>query len=105
MDKKLNIAHCVESYNPSTGGMPEVVRQLSERMVEKGHSVTVFTSENKERQLQSMKGVTVKSFSISGNYVEGIKGEQEIYFEALKKGNFDVIVLLFVVARVPSGRS
>jgi glycosyltransferase involved in cell wall biosynthesis len=93
MDKKLRIAHCVESYNPSLGGMPEVVRQLSERMVAKGHSVTVFTSENKERKTESMNGVVVKAFQISGNYVEGIKGNQEEYIETLRLGNYDIVVL------------
>jgi glycosyltransferase involved in cell wall biosynthesis len=92
MDKKLNIAHCVESYFPSLGGMPEVVRQLSERMVAKGHSVTVFTSVNTERDESELHGVKVKAFSIRGNAVEGIKGEADNYFEALRSGNFDVVV-------------
>jgi glycosyltransferase involved in cell wall biosynthesis len=92
MDKKLNIAHCVESYFPSLGGMPEVVKQLSERMVAQGHSVTVFTSVNAQRDEHLLKGVAVRSFAVSGNVMEGIKGESENYFEALKAGNYDVIV-------------
>lgn len=92
MDKKLNIAHCVESYFPSLGGMPEVVRQLSERMVVKGHNVTVFTSVNADRDEKELGGVVVKAFSVAGNFVEGIRGEADKYFEALKSGNFDVVV-------------
>ena len=40
-----------------------------------------------------MNGVVVQSFSISGNYVEGIKGDQQKYIAALKNGNFDIVVL------------
>ncbi len=92
MDKALKIAHCVESYSPAKGGMPEVVRQLSERMVRKGHSVTVFTSHHPERKTDDINGVKIRAFSISGNKVEGLKGEVEEYFQALKGEKFDVIV-------------
>ena len=61
MDKTLNIAHCVESYEPAKGGMPEVVKQLSERMVQKGHTVTVFTSLHSDRKGDSINGVQIKS--------------------------------------------
>jgi glycogen synthase len=38
----MKILHTVEFYSPSTGGAQEVVKQLSERMAEKGHVVTVI---------------------------------------------------------------
>src|ERR1041385_4385379 len=92
MDKKLKSAHCVESYFPSKGGMPEVVKQLSERMAAKGHDVIVFTSQNPERKPGAVNGVKIISFPVSGNKVEGIKGNTEDYFLALKNGNYDVLV-------------
>jgi L-malate glycosyltransferase len=92
MDKVLNIAHCVESYAPAKGGMPEVVRQLSERMVAQGHRVTVFTSHHPQRETNVMNGVHINCFKISGNEVEGIHGNTAEYLTQLRSGNFDVVV-------------
>ncbi|MCA9038629.1 MAG: glycosyltransferase, partial [Planctomycetaceae bacterium] len=74
MDRPLNIAHCVEAYPPAPGGMAEVVRQLSERLVQMGHRVTVFTSSHLQRPPGPMNGVHVLGFPISGNAVDGIRG-------------------------------
>lgn len=82
----------MESYFPSKGGMPEVVKQLSERMAAAGNDVIVFTSFNAGRKPGAINGVKIMPFSISGNKTEGIKGNTEEYFLALKNGNFDVIV-------------
>jgi L-malate glycosyltransferase len=91
MDKALNIAHCVESYAPAPGGMPEVVQQLSERLVKLGHCVTVFTSTRADRDFTAKNGVLIKSFNISGNAVAGICGDTDAYLSSLKGGGFDVI--------------
>jgi L-malate glycosyltransferase len=92
MDTTLRIAHCVESYAPAKGGMPEVVRQLSERMAKKGHRVTVFTSAHPQRKENTINGVAIRSFSITGNKVNGISGDTQAYFDALRNGKFDVVV-------------
>ncbi|MCA6364733.1 MAG: glycosyltransferase family 4 protein [Bacteroidetes bacterium] len=92
MDKVLNIAHCVESYAPAIGGMPEVVRQLSERMAAQGHRVTVFTSHHPQRETNVINGVHINCFKISGNEAEGIHGNTADYQAQLRSGNFDVIV-------------
>ena len=42
----MKILHTVEYYAPSVGGAQEVVRQISERMVQRGHQVTVATTAN-----------------------------------------------------------
>jgi len=39
----VNILHTVEFYSPSVGGAQEVVRQISELLVKRGHDVTVAT--------------------------------------------------------------
>ncbi|MGL5889454.1 MAG: glycosyltransferase family 4 protein [Bacteroidia bacterium] len=92
MDKMLNIAHCVESYAPAKGGMPEVVRQLSERMAAAGHQVTVFTSHHNQRETNVINGVNINCFKISGNEADGITGNTADYLQQLRAGNFDVIV-------------
>ena len=87
----MRIAHCVESYAPALGGMPEVVRQISERLVSMGHEVTVFTSLRADRDFTRSNGVLIRSFAISGNSVKGIRGDAEAYWNALRNGGFDVV--------------
>ncbi len=91
MDRPLSIAHCVESYAPAKGGMAEVVRQLSERMAAEGHRITVLTSHHPSRGTESINGVQVRGFDISGNAASGIHGPVDAYLEALRNGGFDLI--------------
>lgn len=91
MARALRIAHCVEQYAPAIGGMPEVVKQLSERMVRMGHEVTVLTSHHAERVTDTLNGVRIRSFPISGNAVAGIRGSTAPYLQALRDGGFDVV--------------
>ncbi|HRH37182.1 MAG TPA: glycosyltransferase family 4 protein [Flavobacteriales bacterium] len=90
MARPLNIAHCVESYAPALGGMPEVVKQLSERLVRMGHRVTVFTSHHDQRDYTEHNGVRIRSYQLSGNAVNGIVGDPAPYLSDLKQGHFDV---------------
>jgi L-malate glycosyltransferase len=92
MGRVLRIAHCVESYAPALGGMPEVVKQLSERMVRLGHQVTVLTSAHPQRLEGVMNGVQVRAFNVSGNLVKGLHGHVEEYRSALVSGGFDIVV-------------
>ena len=55
--KKLKILHTVELYSPSVGGMQEVVKQISERLVKKGHDVTVATTKLSNRKSKIINGV------------------------------------------------
>jgi L-malate glycosyltransferase len=91
MARPLNIAHCVEFYAPSVGGMQEVARQLSERMVAAGHRVTVLTSHLPERNSDMIGGVRIQGFDVKGNAAQGLSGEVERYQQALRDGGFDVI--------------
>ena len=91
MSAPLNIAHCVEFYPPSLGGMQEVVKQLSERMVRAGHRVTVFTTAMPERTSDTINGVCVRGFAISGNLARGITGDAADYRQALIAGGFDIV--------------
>ncbi len=91
--QKLRIVHAVESYYPSVGGMQEVVRQLSERLVAMGHEVTLVTSKHPDRNFTTHKGVHIREFEISGNMVEGYKGKTAAYENFLlnELSAFDVI--------------
>jgi glycosyltransferase involved in cell wall biosynthesis len=88
----MRILHTVEFYAPSIGGMQEVVRQLSERLAKKGHSVTVATSKIPERQSSTLNGVEIAEFKISGSFVKGIEGEVSVYEKFLLENRFDVVV-------------
>ena len=88
----MKIVHTVESYLPAHHGMAEVVRQLSEGLVQLGHDVVILTSFHPERQIISeINGVTIISFSISGNSVKGINGDSKSYIDFLLNENFDVL--------------
>ena len=87
----MRILHCVESYFPAIGGMQEVVKQLSERLVKLGHEVTVATRNNDQRNTTEINGVKIKEFIISGNLVNGIIGDREGYEKFLLECDFDVI--------------
>ncbi len=81
----------MEGYAPAVGGMAEVVRQLSERMVKAGHEVTVLTTSHPQRPQGAMNGVNVRGFRISGNAMSGLRGETMAYRAALRDGGFDII--------------
>jgi glycosyltransferase involved in cell wall biosynthesis len=87
----MKILHTVELYSPSVGGMQEVVRQISERLVLLGHEVTLATTKLAERTERELKGVRIVEFEISGNAVRGLTGEIERYQQFLICSDFDVI--------------
>ncbi|MDD3269867.1 MAG: glycosyltransferase family 4 protein [Syntrophomonadaceae bacterium] len=87
----MKILHTVESYYPSTGGMQEVVKQISEHLVTMGHSVSVATSERDDRHNRTINGVEIVEFNISGNYLSGYKGNIHDYQKLLLDSDYDVI--------------
>lgn len=87
----MKILHTVESYYPEIGGMPEVVKQLSERLVVLGHDVTVATRKTPKRQSTRINGVTIQEFALNGNAVEGISGDTKSYEDFLLSSRFDII--------------
>lgn len=87
----MRILHCVESYFPDIGGMQEVVRQLSERLVVMGHEVSVATRKLESRAEKNINGVTIYEFEIRGNAVDGIHGDRDGYENFLLGNHFDVV--------------
>ena len=89
----MKILHTVEFYYPSVGGTQEVVRHLSERMVQAGHEVYVATSKIKERESLIHNGVKLVEFDISGNTVNGFTGPDiDKYKDFLKNEKFDIVM-------------
>jgi glycosyltransferase involved in cell wall biosynthesis len=87
----MRILHTVESYPPSTGGMQEVVRQISEHLAFMGHEVTVATSSMPRRIGNTAAGVKIEEFAVTGNEVRGIRGETDRYRRFLRESRFDVM--------------
>ncbi len=87
----MKILHTVQSYDPCTCGMQEVVKQISEHLVKMGHSVTVATSKHPSRTYDIINGVIIKEFDISGKSVSGIHGDIQSYQHFLLNSDFDII--------------
>ena len=88
----MKILHTVELYHPSVGGVQEVVRQLSERLVKLGHEVTVATTRLPERDFSVLNGVKIEEFKIRGNAVQGFSGEVDRYQNFILESDFDVMM-------------
>lgn len=88
----MRILHTVEFYSPSLGGAQEVIKQVSEQLVKRGHEVTVATRKLPNRTSHNINGVNVEEFDISGNEVYGFTGETDRYKEFLLRGNFDLMM-------------
>mgnify|MGYP001070293453 CR=1 FL=1 len=88
----MRILHTVEFYYPSVGGAQEVVKQISEGLVRRGHDVTVATARLPNRSAATINGVHIEEFSISGNAVRGFRGEVDRYQEFLRGGSFDIMM-------------
>ena len=71
----MRILLCCELYSPSVGGVQEVMQQLAERLVVRGHEVTVATTKLPTRLFSELNGVTIREFKISGNLVRGMEGK------------------------------
>ncbi len=88
----MKILHTVESYLPARHGMSEVVRQVSERLVARGHEVTVATRSDPARMSDRIEGVRVQEFDVQGKSAVGVWGDVSGYQRYLLATDADVIV-------------
>ena len=88
----MKILHTVEFYEPSVGGAQAVVREVSERLVARGHDVTVATTALPHRTAFVRNGVHVAGFDVTGNLVNGLRGAVDSYQRFLADGDFDVMM-------------
>jgi L-malate glycosyltransferase len=89
----MRILLCCELYPPSVGGVQEVMKQLAERLVLRGHQVTVATTKLPTRFFSELNGVQIREFKISGNFVRGMEGKVEEYHRFVTSQAFDVIMV------------
>ncbi len=89
----MRILLACESYYPSVGGVQEVIRQLAERLVERGHRVTVATSHLADRTARIVNGVEIVEFRISGNAALGMQGDLQSYRTLVMEGEHDVFMV------------
>jgi len=80
-------------YYPSVGGLQIVLKEIAERFIKLGHTVTVATSKMQSRKINTHNGVNIKEFNIKGSYVHGLAGKIKGYQSYVINGNFDVIML------------
>lgn len=91
----MKILHTVQLYHPAVGGSEEAVKQLSERLVKRGHQVTVATAFHPQRKNKVLNGVKIEEFQISGNRVKGItaeEGEIKRFQDFILNSDFDIIM-------------
>jgi L-malate glycosyltransferase len=88
----MKILHTVEFYSPSVGGAQEVVRRVSGSLARRGHEVVVATTRDPRRLAQSLNGVRIEEFDISGNAVRGLVGEVDRYRRFVIDGDWDVVM-------------
>jgi glycosyltransferase involved in cell wall biosynthesis len=90
----LRLLLCCESYPPKLGGVQEVMRQIAERMVARGHDVTVATSYHPLRKSKIIKGVKVREFRASGKMAHALGGEINEYRQFVREFEADAILIM-----------
>jgi len=89
----MKVIFCCQFYAPSVGGVQELIRQLAERFVQHGHSVTVATTALPSRQVTYLNGVSIKEFDVHGNLVTGMSGDVASYQEFVTTSDFDIMLV------------
>jgi len=89
----MKILICSDSYYPSVGGVQAVLQQIAERLVKRGHSITIATSKLRERTSTIHNSVVIKEFDVSGNSNRGMKGEVQKYRDHVLSEDYDVLLM------------
>jgi len=89
----MRILLACEFYYPSVGGVQEVMRQVAERLTERGHEVTVVTTYLPERQARVVNGVRIMEFRVAGNLAFGITGGVDAYRNYVLSGDYDLFMI------------
>jgi glycosyltransferase involved in cell wall biosynthesis len=89
----MKILHAAPDYPPLVSGIPELARQISERLTQRGHEVHVATGAVKGSPATEVRnGVTVHRFNVWGNAAYGIHGEADAFLEFVRAKQWDVVV-------------
>jgi len=89
----MKLLLCCESYYPARGGVQEVMRQIAERMAAAGHDVSVAARKQSDRTSKIHNGVKIHDFEVSGNLVQGLRGEVERYQKFITSFDGDAILI------------
>jgi glycosyltransferase involved in cell wall biosynthesis len=89
----MKFLFCCEFYYPSVGGVQEVMKQIAERLVARGHEVTVATTTLPNRDFTVLNGVQIAQFAVTGNLVRGMTGEIEHYRQFVRSFECDAILI------------
>lgn len=89
----MRILFCCEFYAPSIGGVQEVIKQVAEHLVVRGHEVTVATRTYPSRTFNELNGVRIVEFEMSGNLAYGMTGEIENYQQFVISHKCDVLMI------------
>jgi glycosyltransferase involved in cell wall biosynthesis len=92
-DTAMRFLLACEFYHPSVGGVQVVMRQIAERLVASGHEVVVATSALPDRDFDTLNGVRIESFAVSGNAVNGMVGEVERYRDFVRNFRGDALLV------------
>lgn len=90
----MNILLCCEHFHPSVGGVQKMIYEIGQRFVMKGHNISVATSWRSDRKQNSVDGMQIHPFKVSGNAASGMSGEIEKYHEFLIHGQFDFLLVM-----------
>ena len=89
----MKFLFCCEFYYPSVGGVQEVMKQIAERLVARGHEVTVATTALPNRDFTALNGVQIAQFAVTGNLVRGMHGEISHYRQFVRTFECDAILI------------
>jgi glycosyltransferase involved in cell wall biosynthesis len=90
----MDILLCCEHFHPSVGGVQKMIHEIGLRFVIKGHKVTVATSWRADRKEDSVDGMEIHSFKVTGNTALGMRGEIDKYQGFLINGQFDFLLVM-----------
>lgn len=74
--------------------MPEVIRQIAERMVVRGHDVTIATSKHSGRKSKVLNGVNVREFKAGGKLAYGLNGQIDEYRKFVRTFGAEAILIM-----------
>ncbi len=95
----MRILHTCWTYWPLRDGVAATMERVSEGLAAAGHEVTVATGFEPERRgATSHAGVHIREFRISGNEVQGIRGDTAAYTDFVR--SFDGDVMLNYAAQI-----
>src|ERR1700728_4233118 len=89
----MRILHTAATYSPSLDGVAEIVRNISERLAQRGHDVHVATTDvGSQSSCDDLRGVHVHRFAVKGNLAHGMRGQVQQYRGFVRSGHWDLLV-------------